>query len=116
LDLDNILEQINSLLLELQAEKNELSKKVSELDKAVSKLYHEIEVSKYSTVSGYKTLVNLQGILIERRHYKNQLSLVRSAADTLTEAFGKVKKTKSRIYRKSEQNLESGQLTLVKNM
>ena len=116
MDVDAKLEQINSLLLELQAEKNEMSKKVSKLDKSVSNLYHEIEVSKYSTVSGYKTLVTLQGVLIERRYFKDHLSLVHSAADTLAEALAKIKKTKSRISRQSGQNPEATQLTLIKNL
>lgn len=116
MDVDTRLGQFSSLLRELQAEKAELSKKVSELDKAVSRLYHEIEATRYSTVSGYKTLVSLQGILVERRTCKDQLSLVRSAADSLASALAKIKKARARISRQAGKDPESHQLTLVKNL
>lgn len=116
MDIDTPLGQLSSVLRELQAERDELSKKVSELDKAVSRLYHEIEVTRYSTVSGYKTLITLQGILVERRTCKDQLSLVRSAVDSLTSALAKIKKTRAKISRHSEQSPDALQLTLVKNL
>lgn len=59
----------------IQALYKSLCEDESEIDRKLCDKYHDIENGKYSASQGYKELMELQRILIERRKIKNTVKM-----------------------------------------
>jgi Mg2+ and Co2+ transporter CorA len=102
-----IVDSLEDTLMQAQALFDSYTQMLSEIDTEISAIYHEIEVGRYNTVSGYKQLKLLQDKLRQRRAIKNELrplhSLISALKNTkLDERLKQVKRTIQKVDQSPE--------------
>lgn len=69
------IKEVETLLNSLEQVKeseNTYRKLMSQYDKDLSDIYHQIECGTFNAAQGYKKLMDLKGLLLERRKVKNE--------------------------------------------
>ena len=70
------IKEVVKLLDELEDYNNDLPSKQSDIDQRISDIYHYVENTRMTTKSSYRVVKELKTLLLERREFKQDQSLL----------------------------------------
>lgn len=76
MDIVGKIKEVVKLLDELEDYDNELPSKQSDIDQRISDIYHYVENTRMTTKNSYRVVKELKSLLLERREFKQDQSLL----------------------------------------